>query len=202
MYLLEITLIKTRDIIMFELQNYASPKSKLTRMIKRGDVIQVCRGVYITSADDPRYPIASMIQSPSYISFYTALSYYQLIPEQSLAIMSAGFKLAREKTFKTPIGQYSFHYLPDPVFPLALIPAQEKGYGFRLATPEKAICDTLYKIRSISTIDDMEALLFEDLRLEKEAVLAFDWSTIIQLVPLYHSTTLQTLLRWKRRNNV
>jgi len=195
-------LIKTRDIIMYELQNYASPKSKLTRMIKRGDVIQVCRGVYITSPDDPRYPIASMIQSPSYISFYTALSYYQLIPERSYAIMSAGFRLTKEKTFNTPIGRYSFHYLPDPVFPLALTPAQENGYGFRLATPEKALCDTLYKIRSISTIIAIESLLFEDLRMEKEAVQALDWSVIIQLVPIYHSTTLQTLLRWKKRNIV
>ena len=65
-------MIKTRDILMYELQNYASPKSKLTRMIKKGEVIQVCRGVYIISLDDPRYPIASMIHSPSYISFQTA----------------------------------------------------------------------------------------------------------------------------------
>lgn len=195
-------MIKTRDILMYELQNYASPKSKLTRMIKKGEVIQVCRGVYITSLDDPRYPIASMIQSPSYISFQTALSYYQLIPERTYAIMSAGFKLTRDKSFNTPIGRYSFHYLPDAVFPLALTPAQDEGYGFRLASPEKALCDTLYKIRSISTINDMEKLLFEDLRMEKADVLALDWSVITQLVPLYHSTSLRTLLRWKRRNAV
>jgi len=195
-------MIKTRDILMYELQNYASPKSKLTRMIKKGDVIQVCRGVYITSPNDPRYPIASMIQSPSYISFYTALSYYQLIPEHSYAIMSAGFRLTRDKTLNTPIGRYSFHYLPDTVFPLALTPEQEDGYGFRMATQEKALCDTLYKIRSISTINAMEALLFEDLRMEKETVLGLDWSVIIKIAPLYHSTSLTTLLRWKRRNAV
>ncbi len=194
-------MIKTRDILMYELQNYASPKSKLTRMIKKGEVIQVCRGVYITSPDDPHYPKASMIQSPSYISFQTALSYYQLIPERTYAIMSAGFRLTRNKYFDTPIGRYSFHYLPDAVFPLALTPAQENGYGFRLATPEKAFCDTLYKIRSISTINAIEALLFEDLRMEKDAVLKLDWPVITQLVPWYHSTSLQTLLRWKRRNS-
>ncbi len=195
-------MIKTRNILMHELQNYASPKSKLTRMINKGEVIQVCRGVYITSLDDPRYPIASMIQSPSYISFQTALSYYQLIPERTYAIMSAGFKLIRDKFFDTPVGRYSFHYLPDAVFPLALTPAQEDGYGFRLAEPEKALCDTLYKIRSISTIDAMEALLFEDLRMEKEDVLALDWSVISQLAPVYHSTSLRTLLRWNKRSVV
>ena len=185
---------------MYELQNYASPKSKITRMIKKGEIIQVCRGIYITSSNDPRYPITSMIQSPSYISFYTALSYYQIIPERTYAIMCAGYRLTRDKSFDTPIGRYSFHYLPDVVFPLALTPAQENGYGFRLATPEKALCDTLYKIRSISTIDAMNALLFEDLRMEKETIISMDWSVIVKIAPLYHSTSLRTLLRWKRRN--
>ena len=65
-------------------------------MINKGEFVQVCCGVYITSLDDPRYPIASMIQSPSYISFQTA--------------------------------------------------------------PEKALCDTLYKIRSILTINAVELI--------------------------------------------
>ncbi|NQT58640.1 MAG: hypothetical protein HQ557_06620 [Bacteroidetes bacterium] len=193
-------MIKTDDILMHELRGYASPKSKLTRMIKQGEVIQICRGVYITSLDDPRLPLAAMIQSPSYISFQTALSYYQLIPERTYSIMSAGFRLKKDKYFDTPVGRYSFHYLPDAAFPLALVPAKEDEYGFRLAAPEKALCDTLYKIRSISTIDAMETLLFEDLRMEKEDVLALDWKLLAQIAPVYRSTSLKTLLRWMKRN--
>lgn len=38
-------MLKTRDLIMDELQSYASPKAKLTQMIKRGEIIQICRSL-------------------------------------------------------------------------------------------------------------------------------------------------------------
>ena len=190
-------MLKTRDLIMYELREYASPKSKLTQMIHKGEVTQIVRGVYSTSKDDPRLPIASMIYSPSYISFETALDYHQMIPERTFAIKCAGFRLNKEKHFDTPFGRYSFHYLPDAIFPLALEPAEEDGYGFRLASKEKALCDTLYKIRGIKGKNAIDDLLFEDLRLEKEDINNLDWKLISDIIPLYHSTTLNTLLSWK-----
>lgn len=190
-------MLKTRDLIMYELKEYASPKSKLTQMIQKGEVTKIVRGVYSTSKDDPRLPVASMIYSPSYISFETALDYHQMIPERTYEIMSAGFRLNKNKHFDTPFGRYSFHYLPDAVFPLALEPAEESGYGFRLATKEKALCDTLYKIRGIKGKKAIETLLFEDLRFDEDATERLDWQLISQIIPLYHSTTLNSLMGWK-----
>ena len=46
----------------------------------------------------------------------------------------------------------------------------------------------------------LESLLFEDLRLEKEIILKLDWATIQNLIPLYSSTTLHTLVKWRERN--
>jgi hypothetical protein len=83
---------------MYELRDYASPKAKLTQMLRKGELLQICRGVYCTSKDDPKFPIASMIYSPSYISFETALAYYQMIPERTFAVMSAGFRLKKQAT--------------------------------------------------------------------------------------------------------
>lgn len=190
-------MLKTRDLIMYELKEYASPKSKLTQMIQKGEVTKIVRGVYSTSKDDPRLPVASMIYSPSYISFETALDYHQMIPERTYEIMSAGFRLNKNKHFDIPFGRYSFHYLPDTVFPLALEPAEESGYGFRLATKEKALCDTLYKIRGIKGKKAIETLLFEDLRFDEDATERLDWQLISQIIPLYHSTTLNSLMGWK-----
>jgi predicted transcriptional regulator of viral defense system len=99
-------MLKTRDLIMYELKKYASKKSKLTQMIKNEEIIQICRGVYATSPTDPHLPIAGMIYSPSYISFETALAYYQMIPERVHAIKSVGFRLKKEKHFDTPFGHY------------------------------------------------------------------------------------------------
>ena len=194
-------MLKTRDIVMYELRDYASPKAKLTQMLKKGELLQICRGVYSTSHDDPKFPVASMLYSPSYISFETALAYYQMIPEHAFAIMSAGFRLNKEKYYDTPFGRYSFHYIPETVFPWALSPEQELGYGFRLATKEKALCDTLYKIRGVSSRKAISDLLLEDLRMDSSELLALEWSTIKELVPLYHSTTLNTLLRWKEKED-
>ena len=115
--------------------------------------------------------------------------------------MSAGFRLNKEKYYDTPFGRYSFHYIPESVFPWALSPEQELGYGFRLATKEKALCDTLYKIRGVSSRKAISDLLFEDLRMDNSELLALEWSTIKELVPLYHSTTLNSLLRWKEKED-
>ena len=192
-------MLKTRDYLMYELRSYSSPKSKLTQMIKKGEIIQIVRGVYATSLEDPRLPAASMMYSPSYISFETALAYHQLIPERVYQIKSAGYNLKKEKHFDTPFGRYSFMYIPDTVFFRALEPAQDQQHGFRLATKEKALLDTLYKIRGISSMKAIETLLFEDLRFESDDVLHLDWATIRNLVPLYRSSTLQTLVRWRDR---
>ena len=193
-------MLKTREILMYELRSYASPKSKLTTMIKKGQIIQIVRGVFATSPEDPRLPAASLIYNPSYISFETALAYHQMIPERVHQVKSAGFRLKKEKHFDTPFGRYSFLYIPESVFPWALQPAQDQGHGFRLATKEKALLDTLYKIRGIKSMKALESLLFEDLRLEKEIILKLDWATIQNLIPLYSSTTLHTLVKWRERN--
>lgn len=46
----------------------------------------------------------------------------------------------------------------------------EQGHGFRLATKEKALLDTLYKIRSVTSKKDIDVLVFFDLRLETSPI--------------------------------
>lgn len=193
-------MIKTALQLQTELEGYASPKSKITQMIKKGEIIRVKRGVYVTSLQDPKFPVSSVLRSPSYISFQTALSYHQIIPERTHAIMCAGFCLEKEYVYDTPLGRYSYHYIPERVFPLGILPAEEEGAGFRIASAEKAICDTLYKIRKIESTSDIAELLFEDLRIERETLEGLDWDLITTMVSLYRSTTLRSLLQWKGRN--
>ena len=188
---------RTRNI-MQDLSHYASPKAKLSQMVKKGEVTRLCRGVYSTSPDDPKLPAAQLILSPSYISFETALSYHQMIPENVYAIISAGFDLKKEKKFNTPYGLYWFRYTPSSTFASGQYFATEKGYGFRMATREKALCDLLYKIRGMRSFSAIENLLFEDLRIDDEDIHSLDWKFIEELAPLYHSTTLDTLITWKR----
>lgn len=192
-------MVKTALQLQTELEGYASPKSKITQMINKNEIVRLKRGVYVTSLQEPRLPLAQVIRSPSYISFQTALSYHQVIPEKTHMVLSAGFHLDREYSYDTPLGVYRYLYIPDQVFSIGIVPAQEQGTGFRIASIEKALCDTLYKIRNIERITEMSDLLFDDLRIEREILSSLDWDLISFMVPLYRSKTIRTLWRWKGR---
>ena len=77
--------------LMHELRDYASPKARLTRMIKSGDVIQVRRGLFLEARETGHSlkSLASVIYGPSYISFEYALAHYGLIPERVQSVTSA-----------------------------------------------------------------------------------------------------------------
>lgn len=192
-------MLKTYEYVMYELRSYASPKAKLTQMIKKGEIIRIARGVYADSPSDPRLPVAGMLCWPSYVSFETALAWHGMIGERVFAVKSVGYNLKKEKLFDTPFGRYSFHYLPEEIFSSALMPAEEQGHGFRLATAEKALLDTLYKIRGIRTREAITALIVEDLRLDLDRLSSLDWEAMELLAPYYHSTTIKTFMRYRDR---
>lgn len=191
-------MLKKYDYVMYSLSSYASPKAKLSQMIKKGEIIRIARGVYADSMDDPRLPVAQLLISPSYISFETALAYHGLIPERVYSIKSAGFNLRKDKRFETPFGLYTFHYLPQELFSLALMPAEEQGHGFRIAQMEKALLDTLYKIRGIRTKQGIFDLIIEDLRINEELLRTLNWDTLQELAPYYRSTTIKSFIQYGR----
>ncbi|NLZ36699.1 MAG: hypothetical protein GX897_04390, partial [Clostridiales bacterium] len=79
-------MIKTTAMLLKELKEYASPKSKLSRMAERGEVFPITRGLYETDPNVPGYLLAGSIYGPSYISFEYALGYYGMIPEAVYAV--------------------------------------------------------------------------------------------------------------------
>jgi predicted transcriptional regulator of viral defense system len=189
---------KDHVTLMHELRDYASPKARLTRMIKSGDVIQVRRGIFL-EAKETGYSLkslASVIYGPSYISFEYALAHYGLIPERVQAVTSAVYNKNKNRRFHTPLGDFYYHYLPAAVFPYGVTLAEENGQNYLMATPEKALCDTLYKTRGINSVKALKALLFEDWRMEREAVLALDRESILFLAPLYRKQIFPLLLKW------
>ncbi|HOD31574.1 MAG TPA: hypothetical protein PK004_08375 [Smithella sp.] len=190
---------KNHLTLMHELQDYASPKARLTRMIKSGDVIQVRRGVFLDKREMSAYSLkslAAIIYGPSYISFEYALSHYGLIPERVQAVTSAAYHKNKNRRFSTPLGDFYYYYLPPAVFPYGIVLGSENEQGYLIATPEKALCDALYKTRGIESIKALEALLFEDWRMEREAVLALDRPDIIFLAPRYRKKIFRLLLKW------
>lgn len=47
---------------------YSSPACKLSRMVEKGEIIRLRRGLYETDPETPPYLVANCICEPSYIS--------------------------------------------------------------------------------------------------------------------------------------
>lgn len=139
-----------RRFVIFSVKDFArifKVKEKTTRAFlsynsKKGVFSRIKRGVYICSIDPPiKFEIANYLWKPSYISFETALSYYNIIPETVYTITSATTKPAKEFNFENQI--YKFYQIKKNVF-----------FGYKLikignsavliADKEKALLDYLY----------------------------------------------------------
>jgi predicted transcriptional regulator of viral defense system len=189
--------------LMHELRDYASPKARLTRMIKSGEVVQVRRGLFV----DPKETghslksLASVIYGPSYISFEYALAHHGLIPERVQAVTSATYHKNKNRRFHTTLGDFYYYYLPAAVFPYGVALGSENGRNYLMATPEKALCDTLYKTRGVTGLKALGTLLLEDWRMEREVILSLDRADIIFLAPLYGKPLLRLLPKWLERES-
>jgi predicted transcriptional regulator of viral defense system len=181
--------------IMDVLKGYASPKSKLTTMIKKGDVIKVRRGLYLPG-DAKGYSLktlANVIYGPSYVSFESALSYYGFIPEKVPSITSACFNKNKNRTFETPVGTFIYRYINARVYAYGICRLEENDSPFLIASPEKALCDTLSKVRGIKNAKSLEHLLREDLRVDSESLAGIDLEKLKFLAGLYQKKILTLL---------
>ena len=71
---------------------------------------------------------------------------------------------------KRPFGTFTYCDVPAEAFPLELVLVQEGDYFYRIASPEKAICDKLYTMSPTANIKELYALLADDLRIDIDAL--------------------------------
>lgn len=187
---------------MEELKAYGSPKARLTRMLKAGELVQIRRGLFVENCGASKLGLAPLIYGPSYISFEYALSFHGLIPERVRGITCASFNKNKNKVFYTCLGEYSYQYLPQNVYPYGIMRETEDGLGFLIASAEKALCDSIYKIPSVTSVDDMNTLLIDDLRIERSDLLRLDSDFITWIAPLYRRRSLVALAEWCKRGGV
>jgi len=192
-------MIKTTDMLLEELHGYVNPKAKLSRMAKNGDIFHIARGLYETDRNTPAHLLAGSIYGPSYISFEYALSRYSLIPEAVYTVTCAVFGKKKKKLYQTPFGAFSYRDIPDEAFPHGLELRREGDYFYRIALPEKALCDKLYTVRPTANTRDLYSLLTEDLRIDESEMRKLDNSLIEELSGRYHSTNVKRLCSLLRR---
>ena len=104
----EIDTIENTQSLLFFLKDEKSPKSKITQMIQKKQIIQIKRGLFETDANAPPYALASSIYGPSYLSFEYALYRWDFIHDRVRTFTSAAFQKNKSKEFVTPFGFFSY----------------------------------------------------------------------------------------------
>lgn len=192
-------MIKTTAMLLDELQDYQYPANKLTRMAQKGEIFPVVRGLYVTDKMMPGHLLAASIYGPSYLSFDYALSYWHLIPEAVYVYTSATYDKKKKKQFKTDFGLFTYRDVPKAAYPMGIQIIEEGDYSFLMAEPEKALCDKLYTISPVPNQGAFEALLWDDLRLDRDTFGQLDTEKLTKYAKLYRTANHRRLIQCLRR---
>ncbi len=166
------------------LHGYKRPNDKIARWLADGYLVQLRRGLYVLGKDLRTTPLslpllANALMGPSYVSLEFALGWHGLIPEGVREVSSV--TLRRGRLFDTSLGRFSYAHVPLAWFAIGVqMEVGPDGLSFLMASPTKAICDKLILTRRLQAVSakSMRAFLFEDLRLEPDAVRALDPTVI------------------------
>lgn len=152
--------------------DYRSPRNKIANLEQVRKIIRLKRGMYVVSPELSKQLlsielIANHIYGPSYVSMESALRYYGLIPEQVYTIRS--MTTNRSKDFDNSIGNFEYITVNDAYYSIGIKQQTvENKYTFLIATPEKALCDTITTTPQLRIQSEkaLKAYLEEDLRFE------------------------------------
>ena len=88
----------------------------------------------------------------------------------------------KKKKYETTFGTFTYRDVPSAAFPLNIRLIQEGNYFYRIAEPEKALCDQLYTMPPAKNIKLLAELLFDDLRIEETELLKLEIEILHQEV--------------------
>jgi predicted transcriptional regulator of viral defense system len=140
-------------------------RNNLGRWVKEGKLVHLRQGYYAFAetreVSDASFSYAGKIYSPSYISLHSALSFYGIIPEGVVQIISVTAR--KTAFFENDFGQFSYHSVkPELMFGFTKeISRINPNFSIYIAFPEKALLDLLYLYPQYKSSRDMR-----DLRLD------------------------------------
>lgn len=179
--------------LLLKYKNYKNPKDKINREINDGKYYRLRKELYEDNINTAGYLLASSIESPSYLSFEYALSRYGLIPERVNVYTSATALKKHNKMVKNIFGEFYYTDIPVNVWNKGVLINTEINYTYMIATPEKALCDLLYKKEPVYSIKQLKVLLFDNLRIDESLFDSLDKEAIISICDDYKKRNLRIL---------
>ncbi len=120
----------------------------ISRFLKYKEIYRLKNGLYITAnffdkkSNDISYSfyLANVIRTPSYISSWAALQYYNLTTEAIHSVTSVTIKVTKE--YQTKAGNFAYQSINKELFTDFSL---AKGkFDFYIASPSKALFDLIY----------------------------------------------------------
>lgn len=168
-----------RHVLINVLGSYSNFNDKVSRMMSKGEIIQLKRGKYITkefleSGAISEFQTANLLYGPSYVSFFTALSYHGLIPEKVVTIESA--TTIKSKKIQNRIGRFEYQKMPISTFHVGINHYQIGQVSYLIASPTKSLLDILLNepLRNIYGVKSLLYYFIHDLRIEEESLIDLD----------------------------
>lgn len=188
-------------------KDYAGPKTKIQQLVRDGWITRLRPGLYIRSGADSDPNVlglaANRIYGPSYVSFATALRRYGLIPEAVPNITSATYGKRRTKQFHTPVGSFFYRDVPRSVFAHGVdLTGERGGARYLIAGPQKALFDQLSTVPGIRSRTALTDLLFDDLRIDRDALSELDFTETVEWAAGYRSDAVEKFLGSLRRGRI
>jgi hypothetical protein len=107
----------------------------------------------------------------------------------------------KKKKYNTSFGTFTYRDVPNDAYPEEILLKIEGDYSYQIATPEKALCDKLYTLPPLNNYSNLEKMLFNDLRIDNDEFNKLNIDKIEKLSSLYHSTNVNLLVKYMRRND-
>ena len=125
--------------------------TQLSRMVKRGDLTRLKRGVYrLAEIDVDELVLAGWLYKPSYISLESVLQMAGVIPEVVAQVTSVTTVTSKE--IKTGEGVFLYSKIARELFfGYEKVRDDKSGLYYNVAEPEKALLDWIY-IRKIKSL--------------------------------------------------
>lgn len=163
----------------------------ISQSLKHKEILRLKNGLYV-SADfygknqsDASYLfyLANILRTPSYVTSWTALQYYNLTTEAIHNISCATLKVTRSYT--TKIGNFAYQSIQKNLF-CDFISVHGK-FDFFIASPAKALFDLLYfktgQFRNLSFENILD--LVKELRIDIEEMSAEEQNNFFSMVKHY-----------------
>lgn len=144
----------------------------ISRYLRDRDVHRLKNGLYVSRTfytahkDDLSYHfyIANILRTPSYVSSWAALQYYDLTTEAVRVVTCVTSKVTRE--YETSVGTFAYQSIDKTLF--SEYSLKKGAFDFYIASPAKALFDLLYfrtrQLRGVGV--DAAKRLIEELRID------------------------------------